>query len=177
VLHDDWQFARQLARRYVVDGIGSGTALLPRIMLKSLLGRFLIYLVVIPLALVALVPNSFDTLHLMASGQITLDDVAPWAARWFRKAPAVAPLVDDRFDVAVEDLGDGNYSLAHSEWGGVRSGTQMRWRLNELAARFCADRQATPHVAQSGFFNSKGYNEADLKFRCESGLPANRVLE
>lgn len=49
--------------------------------MKAVLARILIYLVLIPLALLVIVPNSFDTLHLMRSGGITLADVAPWAAR------------------------------------------------------------------------------------------------
>lgn len=49
--------------------------------MKAALARILIYLVLIPLALFVIVPNSFDTLQLMRSGGITLADVAPWAAR------------------------------------------------------------------------------------------------
>lgn len=135
-------------------------------LLKSLLLRVLIYLVVVPLAVFTIVPNSFDTFGLIVRGQITLADVAPRLVDAFKKPPA-RPAVTVPDDIAdVEDLGDGNYALAVHNWSSKLSGAGLQQQLTDIAKRFCAQSKGTPDISHSSNYNSHGYNDADLKFRC-----------
>lgn len=136
--------------------------------MKALILRVLIYLVLIPLAVIVIVPNGFDTMGLIVRGQITLTDVAPWLVDAFKKPPA-RPAVTVPDDIAeVEDLGDGNYALAVHNWSSKLSGARLQGQLTDIAKRFCAQSNGTPDISHSSNYNSHGYNDADLKFRCNS---------
>ncbi|MBS0570336.1 MAG: hypothetical protein JSS28_07000 [Proteobacteria bacterium] len=144
--------------------------------MNALLGRILIYLVVIPLALIAIVPNSLDTLHLLRTGDITLEDVVPSVARLFRKTPE-APRVDAPFAAEVEDLGGGQFKLAYSASNDKISGTAMYWRLRELAENHCAKQLGVPNITNASQYNSHYYNDASLKFECYGTVDTNHLEE
>jgi hypothetical protein len=147
--------------------------------MKTLWLRVSIYLVLIPLAVIAIVPNGFDTLQLLAQGEITFADIAPGVARAVGKLTKTSRLArsDQQAVVPLTDLGNGAYSLSTSAWGGNDRGAQMQARLHDQAARFCATRQAAPHVTQSSHFDSTGYNDADLTFWCEGTVAAHQADE
>ena len=147
--------------------------------MKALLLRVLIYLVLVPLAVVVIVPNGFDTLGLVAKGEITFGDIAPGVVRAYAKLTKkheVAVSAKDT-DLPMTDLGNGSYKLSDSEWGGKPKGTQMEWKLRAQAERFCAARQGKLRVTNSGNYNSQGYSDADLEFWCEGTVAANQAGE
>jgi len=147
--------------------------------MKALLLRVSIYLVLVPLAIIVIVPNGFDTLALVAKGEITFGDIAPGIVRVYenltKKREVAAPAKPA--DLPMTDLGNGSYKLSDSEWGGKPKGTQMEWKLRAQAERFCAARQGKLHVTNSSNYNSQGYSDADLEFWCEGTVAADQAGE
>lgn len=136
-----------------------------------LLLRLLVYCVVIPLALLALVPGSFDIVHLIGTGDIPLRELLGSPGEVKRAPPRAKPPAD----AFVQDLGHGRYRLAKWSLSDVPNSMALSRQLNAQARRLCAAQMGQPRVTQGGEYSSKGLNEADIEFHCEPGLPAAPV--
>ena len=135
----------------------------------ALLLRVLLYGVLLPLAVLAIVPNGFDVLAMIAQGRIGFEEL--WPFERTPRAPAITePAPPPAFHVVA--LGDGKFKLADSHWSGHLDAPEIAGKLAQEAARWCAMSDGVPKVTQSSQFNSHGYNDADLEFWCEGRVDA-----